>query len=29
MRTAEFWYGVPATGWRAEEGTKEKYAKTA
>ena len=26
MRTAEFWYGAPANGWRAEEGTKEKYA---
>jgi len=28
MRTAESWYGPPANGWRAEEGTKEKNAKT-
>ena len=29
MRTAEFWYGAPANGWRAEESAKENYAKTA
>jgi hypothetical protein len=28
MRTAEFWYGTPANGWRAEESPKEKYART-
>jgi len=29
MRTAEFWYGAPSTGWFADEGAKEKHAKTA
>jgi hypothetical protein len=29
IRTAEYWYGPAARGWRTEKNAKEKYAKTA